>query len=216
MNNETVLTLIEEVAPQVADSVRKVTKNVYNSTFGERISNKRLLENVKTSIFEVLHENPELRGEDLIKASAKKHKHYLWSRGTATYDKIRRETPSITRAKLFAENNRLPWGAELHSVSWDKNNKPVPINIEYLDEEKLFESQLSSVEMFNILVKYAGTELATIFVLHHGFKWPLLFLTKELLGITEESDNFQAIYSRVIRMMKKMTSALSKEVEGYL
>lgn len=217
------LALIEETAPQVASTVRKITRNVHKHSFGEQVSEEELLGSVKTAIFEVLYENPDLRGMDLVIASAKKHKHYLWSPGTTAYDRIRRETSSQARAKVFADFNKLPWGTDAQTIMWNQNpeygnskHHPTPVNITFIDEESIFGEEdaknVTSISIFNVLKRYAGPELATIFVMHYGFKLPLLFLVRELLDMDEKSKEFLKVYRRVVRMMEKMETVLSQEI----
>ena len=210
MDNIELLEIIDGVAPQVAEEVEKVARNVYKYTYQERLSNKDLLGSVKTSIFEVLFRHPHLRDNELIKEAVKNYKYNLWSKGTVRYDEIRRATPSKSRDKIFAGMNRLPWGAEVYA--FEKGIGYAPVNISYIDDIT-DQPSLSSESIFNKLKEFAGPEIATIFVLHHGFNMPVLALVKELIDLPEQTEEeLNRVYRRVMRIMDKMAKILPNEL----
>lgn len=221
------LEVIDEAAKMVSLRVRKITKTVTSNVFGEWVSSDDILSSAKTAVFETLHESPDLRGDELIEASISIYKRYLWAVGTSFYDKTRRDSPSPSRAKVFADSPQLPWGAPpswgqanletrrgARASNWHERMKPVQIC--YIDEEKIFGKdvelpKVSMIEIFGKLKNFCGVEIATIYIFHHGFGYPLSFLVKELLGLEEGSREFSRVYRRIHRIMGKMESVIPRE-----
>lgn len=187
---------LERLAKKIKKKVLKksywVTKNIYR----EKTSSRDVLDQAMTAAFEAVFENPEASEKDLVVLGVKKYNTYLWGKGTCFYEKSRRSTENKNRAKLLADHIvTTPWGEEVNSyeVVADGTHE-----IDFRDIGKLFEN----------LENLMGPELATAYVLHYAYRWPLTQITENIFGLDEETKDFQKIKARLTRFLKRVEGKL--------
>jgi len=183
IQEERLNTLAETVESKVYKIGMWVTQNILRESFNR----KHLQHDVLTTVFEVLQENPKMQDEDIITEAVKRFKRFYLGAQSACYDKRRRETPSISRAKAF--EGIFEFIGDIPAHSQDK-----------LDDELL--------TIYEYIASVCGHELAVIYVLHIGYGISVRNITVKLFGVNENSPaafykQRQRIY-RVIQYAGKM------------
>jgi hypothetical protein len=173
--------LAELVEKKVYKRVLWVSKNILREEF----SHNDMMHNIKVSLFQAWAECPERSDEELLELATKECKKWYTGSKTACYDRARRESPSISREKIFNSD-----------FSKTIENDP----LQNIDINTIYE----------ILADTCGHEIAILYILSEGYSFPTTRIVEEILGTERNSNDFNAQRKRVERL-KNLVSRVLKE-----
>lgn len=185
------------VEREVYKKILWVTKHILREEF----SHEDMMHNIRVSVFQAWAEDPESSDEKILRQAIKECKGWYTGPSTACYDRVKRNRPSKTRTRLFNSDVRD------FNISTESPNFQNP---RMISEEDPLQVGLNAV--YQLIAEACGHEIAVLYVLKEGYNFSTTRIVENILGISQDSDDFNAQRKRVDRLKNIVRNVLKEKL----